>query len=187
MLGPKLYSKRDKTAHVDSSIGPEFAVVRGCKNLICSCNLLQQTAVLSWRKASAAARIIKLLIYWRHTKWLGDTEHVPVLLTMLSSVLCSKVLKKEGETWRESLLATVLSPVLSFAFYSCFASSAPATNFLAVLVRPFTCTLAPKGCKPCTGLTFCRRVSGGHNQSVWWNTMIFIPLTHSVHTILIVF
>ena len=157
------------------------------RGFISSCNPLRRTAVPMQRRVSAAAMIVKLLIYWRHAEWLGDSENISLLLTMLSPVLSTKVLEKEGETRRDSLLVIVLSPVLSLALYSWFCLLICSCHkFLAVLGRPFTCTSAPKGCKPYAGLTFCRRVSGGHNRRVWGNTVIFISVTHPVHAILIV-
>lgn len=149
---------------------------------ISSHNPLLQTTEPMQRRVSAAAMIIKLLIYWRHAEWLGDTaENAEHLFSVL------KYWKRREEKRGGSLFVIALPPVLSLALYSWFCLLICSCHkFLTVLVRHFTCTLVPKGYKPYTRLTFCRRVSGGHNQRAWGNTVIFISVTHRVHAILIV-
>lgn len=86
------------------------------------------------RSVSAAAVIVKLLVYWRHAKWLGDTKNISLLLTLLSPVHSTKkVVLSTGKGGRkkDSLLLIVFPPILSLALYSWFCLICSCHKFLA--------------------------------------------------------
>lgn len=157
-------SNRAKAANVESSLGPRCAV----KGMNREASAAQVSSTVEGnvnakqnccsRNHHQAADLMK------PAEWLGDTENICLLLTAPSLVLRIKVMENEEEKSTGSLLVIVLPAVLSLALCSSFhLFICSCYKFLALLVRPFTCTSLPKGYKPYSGLTFCHWASGGHN------------------------